>query len=385
MKKEAQAIAHQLVEWRRTFHRQPELGFQVFETAGRVSQILQELGWRVQTGVGRTGVVGELGSGEPVLAIRADMDALPIQEANEVPYASQVEGCMHACGHDAHTAMLLGVAALLSNQRFAGTVRLLFQPSEEVADEEGVSGAPRMIEDGAMQGVSQVLALHVDPSMSVGCIQVGSGAASGGVDSFFAAIIGKSGHGAYPHETVDPIYLAAHVILVLHGIVSRRVDPLAPAVVSIGSLHGGEAQNIIPDRVELTGTIRFMHPAVQQQIHTEIEQAFQIARTLGGDFELRFETGSQPMINHPQAAALIKQAAEKVIGAQNILPPVATMGAEDFGAFSALAPGAMFSLGCRIEGDERMLHNSRFDLDESCLPIGTAILAQAALDYLGKA
>lgn len=384
MKKEAQAIAGQLVEWRRTFHRQPELGFQEHQTARKVAQVLQELGWRVQTGVGRTGVVAERGSGEPVIAIRADMDALPIQEVNDVPYASQVAGQMHACGHDAHTAILLGVAALLSKQNFSGRVRLLFQPSEEVADDEGMSGAPRMILDGAMQGVSQVLALHVDPAMPVGCIQIVSGPASGGVDSFFASIIGKSGHGAYPHETVDPIYLSAHVILALHGIVSRRLDPLAPAVVSIGSLHGGAAENIIPDRVELTGTIRFMDPHVQQQIHNRIQQAFQIARTLGGDFELRFEIGSQPMNNHPQAVDLIEQAAAKVIGVQNILPPVPTLGAEDFGAFSDLAPGAMFSLGCRIEDDERMLHNSSFDLDEACLPIGTAILAQAVVDYLDK-
>jgi amidohydrolase len=382
MKEEAHALAEQLVEWRRSFHRQPELGFQEYQTSRQVAQVLEELGWRVKTGVGRTGVVAERGYGEPVIAIRADMDALPIQEANDVPYGSQVEGVMHACGHDAHTAMLLGVAVLLSRQRLPGTVRLLFQPSEEAADEEGLSGAPRMIQDGAMQGVSQVLALHVDPAMPVGCVQIGSGAASGGVDSFFASIIGKSGHGAYPHETVDPIYLAAHVILALHGIVSRRLDPLAPAVVSIGSLHGGTAENIIPDRIDCSGTIRFMQPAVQQQIHSQIKQAFKVACTLGGDYELRFETGSQPMYNHPQAVDLLEQAAEKVIGIQNILPPVPTLGAEDFGDFSALAPGAMFSLGCRIEGDERMLHNANFDINEACLPIGTAILAQAVVDYL---
>lgn len=384
MKEEAYKIAAQLVEWRRAFHRQPELGFRERQTASKVAQVLQELDWRVQTGVGRTGVVAESGNDEPVIAIRADMDALPIQEANAVPYASQVDGVMHACGHDAHTAILLGVASLLSKQHLSGTVRLIFQPSEEVADDEGLSGAPRMIQDGVMQGVSQVLALHVDPAMPVGCIQIGSGAASGGVDSFFASIIGKSGHGAYPHETVDPIYLAAHVILALHGVVSRRLNPLAPAVVSIGSLHGGAAENIIPDRVELSGTIRFMDQTVQQQIHNKVTQAFQVARTLGGNFELHFETGSLPMNNHPNAVALIRGAAVKVIGAQNILPPVPTLGAEDFGAFSNLAPGAMFSLGCQIEGDERMLHNSNFDIDEDCLPLGTAILAQAAMDYLSQ-
>lgn len=378
----AQGIAAQLVDWRRIIHRNPELGFHEHETSKLVSQALQVMGWRVRTAVGRTGVVGEIGNGAPMIAIRADMDALPIQELNEVPYASQNPGKMHACGHDAHTAMLLGVAKLLAQETFAGTVRLLFQPSEEVADDEGLSGAVRMIQDGALQGVSQVIALHVDPGTALGSIRVVSGPASGGVDSFFGSIIGLSGHGAHPHDTVDPIYLAAHVILALNGIVSRRLDPLAPAVVSIGTLHGGAAENIIPDRVDLSGTIRFMDPLIQQQIHFRISQAFEIARTLGGDFELRFEIGSQPMHNDLEVVRLIKSAAEKVVGVQQILPPIGTLGAEDFGSFSDLVPGAMFNLGCALEGDQRLLHNSHFDLDERCLPIGAAILAQTALEFL---
>ncbi len=379
-----QAWIEKLVQWRRLIHSQPELGFREHKTAALVAQELQQMGWRVRTGVGRTGVVGELGSGDPLIAIRADMDALPIQEANTEPYASQTPGLMHACGHDSHTAMLLGAAGLLSQADFPGTVRLLFQPSEEVADAEGISGAPRMIQDGAMQGVDLVIALHVDPTTPVGAIRLASGPASGGVDSFFASILGRSGHGARPHETVDPIYLAGHVILALNGIVSRRLDPIAPAVVSIGSLHGGDAENIIPDEVKISGTIRFMEPEVQRQIHAEITQAFEIARTLGGDYKLAFEIGSPPMINHPRAVAVIRHAAAKVIGAAGILPPIAGLGAEDFGAFSEIVPGAMFSLGCRIDGDERRLHNSHFNLDERCLPLGASILAQAALDYFRR-
>ena len=338
MYKEAQTITEKLVDWRRAFHRQPELGFQEFHTAARVAASLQEMGYQVSTGVGRTGVVGEIGDAGPVIAVRADMDALPIQEADDRPYASQTPGRMHACGHDAHTAMALGAAQLLSTKHLPGVVRFLFQPSEEVADAEGIGGAARMIQDDAMQGVEQVIALHVDPATPVGMIRLTAGPASGGVDSFFASILGKSGHGARPHETVDPIYLAGYVILALHGIVSRRLDPLAPAVVSIGSLHGGAAENIIPERVDLTGTIRFMEPQVQQQIHAEVTQAFEVARTLGGDYKLRFEIGSPPMINHPDAVSLIRQAAEKIIGAQNILPPVYGLGAEDFGELSEIAP-----------------------------------------------
>ena len=228
----AREITPKLIAWRRDFHRHPELGFQEIRTAGQMAAILENLGCQVRTSVGKTGLVAELGSGKPVIAIRADMDALPILEANENEYASETPGVMHACGHDAHLAIALGAAALLSQEEFPGTVRFLIQPSEEVADREGLSGAPRMIADGAMQGVDWVIALHVDPITPVGQIRINAGPFSGGVDSFFATINGTGGHGARPHEGVDPIYITGLVLLALHGIVSRRLDPVAPAVVS---------------------------------------------------------------------------------------------------------------------------------------------------------
>ncbi len=380
-----QQLEQQLVEWRRDFHMHPELGFQERRTAARVAEVLTQMGWSVRTGVGRTGVVGEMGSGSPRIALRADMDALPIQEANDRPYASLTPGLMHACGHDSHVAMALGVASLLKDETFPGAVRLFFQPAEEVGDEEGISGAPRMIEDGAMEGVDMVLSLHVDAHSPVGKIRVSAGPSSAGVDTYFGTITGKGGHGARPHETVDPFYLSAHIILALNGIISRRLDPFHPAVVSIGRIHGGDAENVIPDQVDISGTIRFMQPDVRQQIHDEIRRAFEIARTLGGNYSLTFETGGMPMINDPRAVELITQAASSLIGAQNVLPQIATMGAEDFGCFTDIAPGAMFSLGARIEGDERQHHNPRFDIDEGSLPIGTAILAEATLRYLRQA
>lgn len=382
MLQRARDIYEQLVAWRREFHAHPELGFRETHTAARVAEVLTGLGYRVRTGVGRTGVVAERGEGHPIVAIRADMDALPIQEANDVPYASQVPGVMHACGHDAHTAIALGVAKLLADEPFPGTVRLLFQPAEEVADEEGLSGAPRMIQDGAMEGGDAVLALHVDPSVSAGDIVLETGPSSAGVDTFYATILGRGGHGASPHKAVDPIYIAAHVILALHGIVSRRLDPMAPAVVSIGSIHGGQADNVIPDRVELTGTIRYMKPEVQRQLHAEIERALQIARALGGDYELRLEIGYPPMINDARIVDFLRKVALDLLGEEHIRPPRPGMGAEDFGYFSALAPGAMLGLGCKIEGDERVAHSPRFDIDERCLPVGAAILAEAALRLL---
>lgn len=384
LRQHATEIEEQLVAWRREFHTHPELGFQETRTSARVVEVLEPLGYRVRTGVGHTGVVAELGQGHPVVAIRADMDALPIQEANDVPYASQVPGVMHACGHDAHTAIALGVATLLVEGRFPGTVRFLFQPAEEVGDEEGVSGAPRMVEEGAMEGVDAVLALHVDASLPVGDVTISAGPVSAGVDTFYATIIGRGGHGAMPHKVVDPIYIAGHVILALHGIVSRRLHPVEPAVVSIGSIHGGQADNVIPERVEISGTIRFMKPEVREQIHAEIERALEVARALGGDYALRVEPGSSPMINDAEIAGLIQEVATELLGNEHILPRRKEMGAEDFGAFLELAPGAMFRLGCRIEGDERKAHSPRFDIDERCLPVGVAILAEATLRLLRK-
>jgi amidohydrolase len=378
----ANEIHDQLVAWRRDFHMHPEVGFHEFRTSEKVAETLTKFGVNFKKGIGRTGVVADIGSGSPVIAIRADMDALPLQEKNDVIYASQNPGVMHACGHDSHTAMLLGVAELLIKETFSGTVRLLFQPSEEVADEEGVSGAPRMIEDGAMHGVDMVIALHVSPFVPTGQIQVDAGPGSGGVDSWFGRIIGKGGHGASPHKTVDPFYISGHVIMALNGIVSRRMDPIFPAVVSIGSINGGHTENVIPEHVDITGTLRYTKEDVHKVLHEEIRRSFELARTLGGDYQLRFEIGDPPMVNDQQAVDLISSAAADLIGVENIKPMDKGLGAEDFGRFSAIAPGAMFSLGALITGDERIGHNPHFDIDENALPIGTAILVEAALRFL---
>lgn len=384
MLERATRLQDQLIAWRREIHRHPELGFHETRTAALVAGVLNSLGYRVRTGVGRTGVVGERGAGPPIVAIRADMDALPIQEANDVPYASTVPGVMHACGHDAHTAIALGVATLLAEEPFPGTVRFLFQPAEEVADEEGFSGASRMIQDGAMEGVKAVLGLHVNVIKPTGDIAIEAGPASAGVDSFALAINGKGGHGAYPHRSVDPIYIAAHVILALNGIVSRRLDPFDPAVISIGAVHGGTASNVIPEEVNLSGTIRYEATEVQQLLRTEIERAAEVARALGGDYQLTFETGYPPMINDAGIAALLRQVATDLLGAEHVRPRDKGMGAEDFGYFSALAPGAMFGLGCRPAGEVWPGHSPHFDLDERCLPVGAAVLAEAALRLLRR-
>ena len=383
MLKPAHAIFEDLVHWRRDFHMHPELGFHETRTSEIVAQELEKLGYRVRRGVGRTGVLADLGDGNGrTLAIRADMDALPILESQDREYASQNPGVMHACGHDSHTSMALGAAALLAREKFPGRVRFLFQPSEETEDEEGVSGAPRMVQDGALEGVDLVIAQHVDPHAPVGQIGINAGVAGGGVVSWYATIVGVGGHGAYPDETVDPFFLLSQVIVGLNGVVSRRLHPFEAAVVSIGQIHGGFTENVIPEKVELSGTLRFTSEAARQKIESEMRRAFEVARALGGDYQLKFVFGCPPLVNHPLAADLIQATAADLVGAENVQPIPPTLGAEDFGSFIETIPGAMYTLGTLIEGDERALHHPRFDIDERALPIGTALLAETALRFL---
>lgn len=380
----AQQIHDQLIQWRRTIHRQPELGFHVYRTAEMVAQTLSGLGVEVQTGVGKTGVVGYLGEAEgPVIAIRADMDALPIQEVNEVEYASQVPGVMHACGHDAHTAMLLGVAKMLSQEKLPGQVRLLFQPSEEDFDEEGVSGAPRMIADGALQGVDRVIALHVDGTLEAGKVAVEDGPVGAAVDTFKAHIVGSGGHGAYPHQVVDPIWLASHVLSALYAIPSRQVTPLQPCVVSVGVIQGGTAENVIPDEVYLEGTLRSYADEVRAALIQEVERALALSRNYGGDYRLNISRGYPVSSNDPVVAGWMRQVGRDLLGKDKIGNRQKTMGAEDFSYMTQAVPGAMLRLGVKTPGTEtRYLHTSSFDLDESALPVGSAILAETALRFL---
>ncbi|MEP7134442.1 MAG: M20 family metallopeptidase [Chloroflexota bacterium] len=383
MLKQSHAISEELIEWRRDFHMHPEIGFELHRTSKIVADELEKMGYRVRRGVGKTGVVAEIGEGGKLVAIRADMDALPILEMNETEYVSQNKGAMHACGHDSHTAMALGAALLLSKENLPGRVRFLFQPCEETTDEEGLSGAQRMSAEGAMEGVDYVIAQHVDPSKPVGTIGINAGPNSGGVDSWYGVLKGKGGHGAHPDQTIDPFYMLGHVIMALNGIISRRVNPFAPAVVSIGSVHGGFTENVIPESVQITGTLRFTDLDVHKQIRAEMIRAFEIAKTLGGDYELRFEYGGPPMINDKHVAEVIEKAGKDLLGEGNVGEIEKTLGAEDFGEFMKYAPGAMFTLGTQKAGhEEYMLHHPKFDIDERAMPIGTAMLAETAKRFL---
>lgn len=385
MIKQAHAISEDLIEWRRDFHMHPEIAFDLHRTAGIVADELEKMGYRVKRGVGKTGVVAEIGEGGKLVAIRADMDALPIFEQNETDYISQNEGKMHACGHDSHTSMALGAAKILAQEKLNGRVRFLFQPCEETADEEGKSGAQRMYAEGATEGVDFVIAQHVDPSHPVGTITINEGPSGGGVTSWSATIYGKGGHGAEPHVSNDPFVMLAHVIMGINSIVSRRLNPFEPAVISIGAVNGGFAENVIPDKVEMIGTIRFTSLEIEKQIREELTKVFEIIKVLGGDYKLNFLFGGMPIINDKFVSDTIASVGKDLLGEENVLPMDKTLGAEDFPEFLRDAPGAMYMLGVRIEDRPLYeLHHPKFDLDERALPIGTAILAETAKRFLNS-
>lgn len=389
MLKRAQALADGLVGYRREVHRQPELGFEEHQTARLVAARLAELGIPARSGVAKTGVVGDLGDSGPRIALRADMDALPIQEENGVPYASEVPGVMHACGHDTHVACLLGAAELLADEaaagRLPGQVRFLFQPAEEAQDEEGLSGAMRMIDEGAMEGVDAVAGLHIWSELPVGKITVREGPSSAAVDSFTLVVKGTEAHGAFPHLGVDAIAIAAQVINAIQTVVSRRLDPTRGRVITIGTIQGGTKENILAGAVTMTGTIRTFEPETRETLLAELERACGVARALGGDFELSILPGFIPIVNDPAMTALVREVGADLLGEENVEESPLEMGAEDFSYFAREAPGCFFDLGGALDEDPpRHHHHPRFDIDERCLPIGAALLAETALRFLER-
>ncbi len=382
----AEAMKEKLVAIRRDLHEHPELAFQEVRTAKQVAKTLDELGIEYTAGVAKTGVVGHLGEGSPVIALRADMDALPILEANEVEYKSQNSGVMHACGHDAHTTSLLGAAMLLAEDfnagRLKGSVRLLFQPAEEAWDEEGKSGGQRMVEEGALEGADAVVGMHVISTLPSNEVFVREGEFMAAVDSFHGAVIGKGGHGAYPSEALDPIWLAAQVVNAIHGIVSRRMNPIEHGLITVTMIHAGTATNIIPPEVQLAGTIRSFKHEVREQLHRDLHNAFSVARAFGGDYRLDIQWGYPVTANDPKMTQFVERMASELIGPARVNEARMEMGAEDFSYMAQAKPGAFFYIGARKDEVERRHHAPDFDIDEAILPTGAALMAEAARKYL---
>lgn len=384
----AKELQDELIRLRRDIHANPELGFREFRTAALVADTLHELGIPVQTGVGRTGVVGTIGSGNgPTIAIRADMDALPIREKTDQSYASQNSGVMHACGHDSHTAMLLGAAHLLKQslvaEQWQGTVRLLFQPSEEAFDENGISGATAMIDDGALKDIDAVIALHVASHRPAGEVAFHDGYSLANVDSFEAWLYGDGGHGAYPHRGSDPLYMLSAILPVVYGIPSRRINPLRPCVLSLGEISGGAAPNVIPNQVYIQGTIRSHDADVREQLWAEVEAAFKLSESMGGSYQFKLHKGYPALFNDTEVNNWMRGVAHDLVGESAIVNGEFGMGAEDFAYMTQQAKGAMFMLGAAIDdGRIRNHHTDIFDIDERVLPIGAAVLAETARRFV---
>lgn len=379
-------VRETVVAWRRKLHQEPELSFHETRTAGFVAETLAGFGGLDISRPTATSVVARLigKSGGPVLAMRADIDALPIQEANEHGFVSTSPGVMHACGHDGHTAMLLGAARVLASRRgeLRGEVRFIFQHAEELPP----GGAADLVAAGVMDNVDLVIGAHLWLPLPFGRVGVKSGALMASPDTFRIVIEGAGGHAAMPQLTVDSIAIAAQVVTNLQHVVSRAVDPLASAVVSVTRISGGTAANVIPGTVELEGTVRTFDPALRERIPQLMERIIAgVTSAHGARYRWRYERGYHPVLNDEQATDLLRRSVVRALGASALTEAVPTMGGEDFSAYQQRAPGAFFFVGARNEerGIVHPHHHERFDLDERALDYGTRIFVAAAEEYLG--
>jgi len=384
LKDEAESLGPELVRWRRDLHRHPELGFEERRTAEFVAARLHALGCELRTEVAVTGVVGLLRAprtADAGVLLRADMDALPIQEVAGREYGSTVAGRMHACGHDGHVAMLLGAATLLARrrERLVRDVVLCFQPAEE-----GPGGGERMIREGVLEWVpvGEAYALHLWSPFERGTVHVRSGPIMAAQDEFRVRIVGRGGHGAQPHLAADPIVGAAQALVALQSVVARAVDPLQAAVVTVGSLHAGSAPNVIPDEARFQGTLRSFTDDVRQRLRERVPAAIDgAARSVGCRSEFELVPGYPATVNDPAAAALVREVAGRVVGEASVLETPPLTAAEDFAYFLRERPGAFVLVGAGdpARGIVAPHHSPDFDIDEAVLPLGAELLARIAL------
>jgi amidohydrolase len=377
-------LTPRLIEIRRHLHSHPELSGQEQQTSAYVAGVLSSSGLQVQQQVGKMGVVGEVqgqGSDPRLLAIRTDMDALPIHEQTGLDFASKQPGVMHACGHDVHTTVGLGTAMVLADlaEELAGNVRFLFQPAEEIAQ-----GARWMVEDGVMEQVNAILSLHVFPSIPAGSIAVRYGALTAAADDLEITIIGESGHGARPHEAIDAIWIAAQVITTLQQAISRTQNPLRPVVLTIGQISGGRAPNVIADQVQLRGTVRSLHPETSAKLPEWIKSIVaSICQPYGARYDVNYRRGVPSVQNAPELSQLLETAGQEALGREHVqILPEPSLGAEDFSLYLNYAPGAMFRLGVGHHTKPNYpLHHPHFDVDESAIQVGVITLAYAAYKF----
>jgi amidohydrolase len=379
---DVRSVVPELIALRRELHQNPELSYNETGTAERVAAFLEGSGLALRRGVAGTGIVAETGSGGRTVLLRVDMDGLPIQERSDAPYASRVPGVMHACGHDGHTAIGAAAARLLARRRLPGRVRILFQPAEE-----GEGGAQTVVAAGVMDGVDLAIGIHLWNEIPVGSIGVKAGPLMAAADRLRIVVHGRGGHGGKPHRSADPVVAAAHVVTALQSVVSREVSPVQPAVVTIAAIHGGQAFNVIPDEVTLTGTIRTFDDNLRRSMPERITRiASGIAAGLQCRAEVEVRSGNPAVVNDPAVAEIARRAATRVVGEERVVAPEPTMGAEDMAIYFERAPGCFVFVGS--SNAERGLtqphHSPSFDFDEDALAIGCEFLVQAAEEALAR-
>ncbi len=381
--------SNEVVEFRRHLHANPELSYQEYNTVKFVAEKLRSFGIPFTEGIATTGLIAEIkgkNSDGKTIALRADMDALPITETNDVPYKSTVSGVMHACGHDAHTASLLGTARILSlvADEFDGTVRLLFQPGEEKTP----GGASYMIRDGALKNPQPggIIGQHVFPLLPVGKVGFREGMYMASCDEIYLKVIGKGGHAAAPDLAIDPILIASHIIIALQQVISRNASPKQPTVLSFGNIVGKGATNIIPNEVNIAGTFRAMNEEWRASALQKIKRmAESIAEGMGGKCEVEISRGYPYLENNPELTRRIRRAAETYVGADNVIDLDITLGAEDFSYYSQVIPASFYRLGTGNPGKgiTSYVHTPTFDIDEDALTIGAGLMAWMAIQELG--
>jgi amidohydrolase len=383
---QAHSLANGIIAWRRTIHANPEVGFQEHETAKLVANALRKMGYEVQEGVGGTGVVASMradGYDGEFVGIRADMDALPIVETNKCDYASK-NGAMHACGHDAHVACALGAAKLLSNaiqlKQAKLAIRFLFQPAEEIVNDDNKSGATLLMEGGALDKVKSLIALHVFPGVPAGKVALREEFLLAACDTFKIKVKGKGCHGAQPEQGIDAIVVATQLVQALQTIVSRRKPANDAAVLTVGGIRSSSfSPNVVAEEVELIGTVRYFKPEIHKLFRSEIERTCELVNHLGGTFELEYKHETPALFNDPQITQVVRATAERLLGEAAILEIGQQLGADDFSFYTNKVPCCYFVLGVSREDRATDLHSPDFDLNESALPIGAAILAESAI------
>ncbi len=384
----SESYSHEVIELRRHLHANPELSYEEFDTARFVAEKLRGYGIDPKEGVAKTGIVALIKGINPdkkTVALRADMDALPITEANNVSYKSRRPGVMHACGHDVHTSSLLGTAKILNEikDQFEGTVKLIFQPGEE----KNPGGASYMIKDGALQNPTpaSIIGQHVMPLVPVGKVGFREGMYMASSDEIYLKVIGKGGHGAAPELTIDPIVIASHIIIALQQIISRNASPKQPTVLTFGRIIGEGATNIIPNEVNIAGTFRALNEEWRKSGLEKIEKmAHSIAEGMGGKCEVTISHGYPYLENNPELTRRIRQAAEAYVGKENVVDIDLTLGSEDFAYYSHVVPASFYRLGTRNEskGITSYVHTPTFDIDEDALKIGPGLMAWMAVSEL---